>query len=120
MKARVIATADVLAIVDLLRGQGYEVIAPFRGRGRDTYFDTVSDQNREQVQLHLANPYYPPKRYVFPHIERLMKVRRNGELRIEPTYDESKRAIFGIRSCDLAGIYHLDRFYLGGEYRDIY
>jgi ferredoxin len=39
---------------------------------------------------------------------------------IEPTYDEPPRAIFGIRSCDTAGIWHLDRFYLGREFRDIY
>lgn len=121
MKARVLQTANVLKIVDLLREQGYEVIAPFHGRGRDTYFDTVTGQNRDAIQLHLPNPYYPPKRYVFPHIERLLKIRRsNGQIRIEPDYDESKRAIFGIRSCDVAGIYHLDRFYLGREFRDIY
>jgi hypothetical protein len=35
MKARIVARADVLKIVDLLREQGYEVMAPFRGRGRD-------------------------------------------------------------------------------------
>jgi ferredoxin len=29
-------------------------------------------------------------------------------------------AIFGIRSCDVAGIYHLDRFYLGRDYGDVY
>ena len=46
--------------------------------------------------------------------------RTNGDIQIEPTYEEPKRAIFGIRSCDLAGIYHLDRFYLGREFRDIY
>jgi hypothetical protein len=101
MKARVLAQTDVLAIVDLLRQQGYEVLAPFCGRGRDTYFDTVSDANRDCIQLHLPNPYYPPKRFVFPHIERLMKAERsNGDLRIEPTYEAPKRAIFGIRSCD--------------------
>lgn len=121
MKARVLRRVDVLALVDLLRKQGYEVLAPFCGHGRDTYFDTVTDQNRDQVQLHLPNPYYPPKRFVFPHIERLMKAERsNGDLRIEPTYEAPKRAIFGIRSCDLAGIYHLDRFFLGREYSDIY
>ena len=121
MRARVVAHIDVLRIVDLLRQQGYEVVAPFRGRGRDTYFDTVTDQNRELIQIHLPNPYYPPKRFVFPHIERLLKVERaNGDLHIEPTYQEPKRAIFGIRSCDIAGIYHLDRFYLGKEFRDIY
>ena len=42
MKARMLAGADVLKIVDLLRQQGYEVIAPFSGRGRDTWFDTVT------------------------------------------------------------------------------
>lgn len=120
MKARVLRSADVLALVDVLRAQGYEVLAPFGGRGRDTCFDTVTDRNRNQIQIHLPNPYYPPKRYVFPHIERLMKVESNGELRIEPTYEAPKRAIFGIRSCDLAGIYHLDRFFLGREFSDIY
>lgn len=121
MKARILNRADVLKIVDDLRQQGYEVVAPFHGRGRDTFFDTVTDENRGRIELHLPNPYYPPKRFVLPHIERLLKVRRtNGDIQIEPTYEEPKRAIFGIRSCDLAGIYHLDRFYLGREFRDIY
>lgn len=121
MKARILARADMLKIVDLLRQNGYEVIAPFRGRGRDTFFDTVTDQNRDQVQVHLPNPYHPPKRYVFPQIERLLKVyKNNGDIQIQPTYEQPKRAIFGIRSCDVAGIYHLDRFYLGREFRDIY
>jgi ferredoxin len=120
MKARVLNSADVPVLLDLLRRQGYEVLAPFCGRGRDTYFDTVTDNNRHEVQIHLPNPYYPPKRYVFPHIERLMKAHCNGELKIEPTYEAPKRAIFGIRSCDLAGIHHLDRFFLGREFSDIY
>jgi sulfhydrogenase subunit beta (sulfur reductase) len=121
MKARILDAADVLKIVDLLRGQGQEVIAPFCGRGRDTFFDTVTDENRDRIQIHLANPYYAPKRYVLPHIERLFKVRNAaGGIQIEPTYEEPRRAIFGIRSCDVAGIWHLDRFYLGRSFRDTY
>ena len=121
MRARVLAGGDVLKIVDLLRRQGYEVIAPFHGRGRDTFFEPVTDQNRDRIQIHLPNPYYPPKRFVFPHLERLLKVKRsNGDISIEPAYEQPKRALFGIRSCDLAGIFHLDRFYLGREFRDIY
>ena len=117
MKARILDRADVLKIVDLLRQQGYEVVAPFCGHGRDTYFDAVTDQNRDQIQTHFANPYYPPKRYVLPHIEPLLKITRtDGNVRIEPTYEEPKRAVFGIRSCDVAGIYHLDLFYLGGSF----
>ena len=73
MKARIVHQDDVLKIVDLLRQQGYEVVAPFRGRGRDTCFDNVTDENRDQIQIHLPNPYYPPKRFVLPHIERLLQ-----------------------------------------------
>jgi ferredoxin len=81
----------------------------------------VTDANRDQVRIHLPNPYYPPKRFVFPHIERLMKVHgENGGMKIEPAYDETRRAIFGIRSCDVAGLWHLDRFYLGRDFRDVY
>jgi ferredoxin len=121
MKARILDRGDVLKIVDLLRQQGYEVIAPFAGRGRDTYFEAVTGQNRERVQIHFNNPYYPPKRYVLPHIEPLLKITRsNGDIRIEPSHEQPKRAIFGIRSCDVAGIYHLDLFYLGGKFRDVY
>jgi len=121
MKARILDRADVLKIVDLLRQQGREVFAPFGGRGRDTCYDKVTDENRDQIQVHLPNPYYPPKRFIFPHIERLMKVQRHGGgIQIEPTYREPKRAIFGIRSCDVAGIWHLDRFFMGRDFRDIY
>jgi sulfhydrogenase subunit beta (sulfur reductase) len=121
MRARVVGRDDVLGIVDLLR-QDYEVIAPFYGRGRDTYFDVVTDENRSRVQIHLPNPYYPPKRYVFPQIQRLLHTRRtpDGQVHIADIVEEPKRAIFGIRSCDLAGIGHLDRFYLGRDFRDVY
>jgi ferredoxin len=121
MKARILDIADVLKIVDLLLQQGHEVFAPFGGRGRDTSYDKVTAENRDQIQIHLPNPYYPPKRFIFPHIERLMKVhRRDGSIEIEPTYREPKRAIFGLRSCDVAGLWHLDRFFLGREFRDLY
>ncbi len=119
MRARVIGRHDVLELVDLLREE-FEVIAPFAGRGRDSFFDTVTDANRDAVQIHLHNPYYPPKRYLLPQIEPLLKVHTDQDLRIEPVAEAPKRAIFGIRSCDTMGIYHLDRFYLGREFKDIY
>lgn len=120
MRARIIAKADILKLVDLLR-RDHEVIAPFYGRGRDSVFDTVTDENRHRIQIHVPNPYYPPKRFVLPQIERIMRIRKpNGDYEIEPTYAEKKRAIFGIRSCDVAGIRHLDRFFLGRDFRDIY
>lgn len=121
MKARILKRVDVLKVVDQLREQGYEVIAPFLARGRDSMFDVVTDANREQVQIHVPNPYYPPKRYVFPHMEQTMKIHQgNGEIRFEPTVDAPKRALFGVRSCDIRGLFHLDRFYIGRDWKDNY
>jgi ferredoxin len=120
MRFRVIHRSELLDLVDLLR-RDYEVLAPFRGRGRDTCFDTVTDANREAIELHIANPQYPPKRYVLPHIERLITLHRDdGTVHLQPTIEAPKRAIFGIRSCDVAGIHHLDRFFLGRDFRDNY
>ncbi len=119
MRARLIHHSDLLKIVDLLR-QDHEVVAPFRGRGRDTYFDVVTDTNRDQIQIHLPNPYYPPKRYVLPHIQRLLRISTGPNASVETIHDEKKRAIFGIRSCDVAGIFHTDRFYLGNAFKDNY
>jgi len=119
-RAKIIPRSQVLRIVDLLR-KDYEVIAPFEGRDRDSYYDVVTDANRDRIRLHLPNPIYPPKRYVLPHIEQLFLIReKKGRCRLEPSLDPTPRAIFGIRSCDLAGIAHLDRFYLGGKFRDPY
>jgi len=121
VKARVVAAEDVTQIVDLLREQCYEVIAPFRNRGADACFDRVTDANRPAVALHLQNPLYPPKRFVLPHIQRLMRIEKGPDgLRFLPTVEERRVAIFGMRSCDVAGIGHLDRFYLDRDFKDIY
>lgn len=120
MRFRLLHASDLPAFIGLLRRE-HEVLAPFRGRGRDTYFDTVTDSNQHAVEFHLPNPQYPPKRYVLPHIERLLTLKKeNGQLQIQAAAPPRKRAILGIRSCDIAGIHHLDRFYLGRDYRDSY
>lgn len=120
MRARIVHGEDVLKIVDLLR-QDHEVYAPFYGRGRDSYFDVVTDTNRDRIQIHVPNPYYPPKRFLLPHIERLLRIRQEaGDWKLEPEYNQVRRAIFGIRSCDVAGIDHLDRYFLGRGFRDTY
>jgi sulfhydrogenase subunit beta (sulfur reductase) len=120
MRARIVDRQNVLKIVDLLR-RDHEVVAPFYGRGRDTAFDIVTDENRDRIQLHLPNPYYPPKRYVFPHMQRLMRYTLGAQPDVKgDSGDLRKRAIFGIRSCDVAGLFMLDRHFLGGEHVDVY
>jgi len=121
MKARVLDSGDVLKVVDLLRDSGYQVVAPFAEPGGDGAFAPVTDENRDAIALHLPNPLYPPKRYALPPIEPLLEIRSNGPgPAFRPLMEAPRVAVFGMRSCDLAGIDHLDRFYLGGTYRDIY
>lgn len=119
MRARIVAKDRILEIVDVLR-RDHEVIAPFYGLGRDSYFEFVDDSNRDKIQVHIPNPYYPPKRYVLPHIQNLMRFRLGQKVSIESEVKSPPRALFGIRSCDIAGIHHLDRFYLGRDFRDVY
>jgi ferredoxin len=120
MRARLILRSDLPALVDHLR-KDYEVVAPFFGRDRDTCFDVVTDANKDAVSLHLPNPYYPPKRFVTPHIQRLFTMSRaSGGQAVAEVTAPRKTAIVGIRSCDIEGIFHLDRFFLGNTYRDNY
>jgi len=60
MKARILDRADVLKIVDLLQQQGYEVVAPFCGRGRDTYFDVVTERTAIRFRRILRIPTIRP------------------------------------------------------------
>ncbi len=69
MKARVLDAGDVLRVADLLRSMGYQVMAPFAGDGGDGAFERVTDENRDDIALHLHNPLYPPKRFAFPPID---------------------------------------------------
>ena len=119
MRGRLIHKSDLVKIVDHLR-KGFRVVAPFEGRGRDSFFDEVTDENRDAIAIHVANPYYPPKRYVLPHIQKLIKIETGAAPSIEEIAADEKIAVFGIRSCDVEGIFHLDRFYLGNAFRDPY
>jgi sulfhydrogenase subunit beta (sulfur reductase) len=119
MRARILRHADLLGFIERLR-RDREVVAPFSGLGRDTAFEAVTDENLADVRLHLPNPYYPPKRYVFPHMQRMMRYTIGRTPIFEDAFDAPKRAIFGIRSCDVAGIAQLDLKFMGEQYRDPY
>jgi sulfhydrogenase subunit beta (sulfur reductase) len=119
MRGRLIHKNDLLKLVDFLRKE-FRVVAPFAGRDRDSFFEEVTDTNRDAIAIHVPNPYYPPKRYVLPHIQKLLKIKAGEKPAIEELIHSEKVAIFGIRSCDVEGIFHLDRFYLGNTFKDTY
>jgi len=119
MRGRIIHKSDLVKIVEALM-KTHRVVAPFAGRGRDSYFDVVTNENKNDIAIHVANPYYPPKRYVFPHMHKLMTIKAGDKPSIEPNCVDEKVAVFGMRSCDVEGVFHLDRFYLGNAFKDTY
>lgn len=75
----------------------------------------------DEIDLHAPIPAVPPKHTVFPQYERIMHYRYDAaakQVAISPDFDNSPKALVGLRSCDLTGILCLDRFYLGQEFVD--
>jgi sulfhydrogenase subunit beta (sulfur reductase) len=117
MRGKLINKNDMPTLIDFLRKE-HRVFAPFAGKGRDSYFAEVDDSTVRQVAIHVANPYYPPKRFVFPHMQKLLTIATKPQVTISACETNEKMAIFGIRSCDVEGIFHLDRFFLGNAFCD--
>ena len=85
-----------------------EVIAPVRGPCGDVVFSTL--RSPTQVLWAFENPLHPPKQYVLPQTDPLVKIKRNGPRNeAEPIYDDAPRTLFNIRSCDVQGIGFLTR-----------
>jgi len=87
-----------------------EVIAPVRGPCGDILFSTVSSP--QQVVWDFQNTLPPPKGFLLPQTDSLVKIERNaGGYEIEPTYDNRRRFLFNVRSCDAEGIAFLTRMF---------
>jgi len=82
------------------------VIAPVRLHGADVAFERISSP--AELTLDFANTQDSPKRFLFPQVEDLLHYRRNGGYQVEPVYDDQKRVIFGIRSCDVSAVRFFD------------
>lgn len=87
-----------------------EVIAPVRGPCGDILFSPINSP--EQVEWEYENPLPPPKQFVLPQTDPLIKIKRKREgYEIEPTYDDTRRFLFNVRSCDAKGIAFLTRMH---------
>lgn len=96
-----------------------EVIAPVRGPCGDVSFSTITSP--AQVLWDFENPLHPPKRFVLPQTDPLVKIaRRDGSHQVEPVYDDARRILFNVRSCDVMGIAYLTRVHQAEPADDSY
>lgn len=74
-----------------------------------------------ELDLNAPIPALPPKHSLFPQFERIMSYqydKKSQKVDIKTDFDSSKKALFGLRSCDLTGVICMDRFFLGQEFVD--
>jgi len=109
----------VLTIAEEL-SKKYDVFGPVvEEASKQVFFDRVDDVNK--LDLNAPIPSLPPKHVVYPQMEKIMSYkydRKAKKVEIDSNFDKSSKALFGLKSCDLAGLQCLDRFFMGQEYVD--
>ena len=83
------------------------VVAPHRREGRDQWaFQDVKDP--ADVCLNYVSTVIPPKKYVLPQVEALVRYRLGEHPRMEPAVESEPLVIFGAHPCDIYGLCSLD------------
>lgn len=94
-----------------------ELIGPVEVDG-EILFRPVADPNR--LVRDYVNSLVPPKEHLLPTPERLLAYRVENGIPVLPVGDGdvtiTPRVIFGIRSCDVAGIAYLERYFSGAMF----
>lgn len=119
MATYLLTSADIRQLVESLR-QSHEVYGPqVHHPTGQVFFDLLRDA--DELDLDAAIPSMPVKEILFPQMERVLTYRYDAEARsvvLEKQAAETPKVLFGLRSCDLAGIQCLDRFFLGQDFVD--
>jgi sulfhydrogenase subunit beta (sulfur reductase) len=101
-----IAKADLPGWVARL-GAGGRLIAPMAAEGADVMFGTVSSP--DQILWEFENPLPPPKQFLLPQTDPLVRIRRDGGRILTESLDDAQRLVlFNIRSCDVKGLRFLE------------
>lgn len=104
-----IATADLAAWVVRLGLEG-TVIAPTAVPGGDVLFAPI--ESPDDVLWECDNPLAPPKAFVLPQTDPLVRIRRGeGGVQVSAFADERPRILLNVRSCDVTGLAYLAGVY---------
>ncbi len=93
------------------------VLGP-RGKGNGD-FQLAPLTSVEDLQLDYTHDLLPPIRYLIPPSEVLFRFHNGDSLTLIPEYDERRRVLLGVRSCDVKGIRYQSQFF-DRDFPDIY
>lgn len=80
-----------------------DVIAPALGPCGEIVFSEVHAP--EQVLWDFENPLPPPKQFVLPQTDPIVRIQGDGHrTEAAPIYDDRQRVLFNVRPCDAKGI----------------
>jgi formate hydrogenlyase subunit 6/NADH:ubiquinone oxidoreductase subunit I len=86
------------------------VIAPIIVQNREPIFSQIFTP--EEIAWVFFNPLSPAKQFVLPQTEPIVAInRRANGYTVGPVYDERRRIIFNVRSCDVRGIAFLTKMH---------
>ena len=91
------------------------LVGPVEVEGGEVVFLPVSDP--AQLARDYVNSLVPPKEYLLPTPEPLLGYRVENGVPVLPEDGDGSpprpRVIFGVRSCDVAGMAYLERYFSG-------
>jgi ferredoxin len=113
------SASDLKALAERLLGT-HEVWGPQRAPGsQQVFFDRLVDVDR--LSWGDSLPAMPPKEIFLPQLERILSYRYDRDrmaVSLTPHFEEKRKALLGLRPCDLAGLQCLDRFLIGQDFVD--
>lgn len=92
-----------------------DLIAPLRLGSGEIVLTTI--EHIHDIELNCPASIPSPKEFLFPQKETMFRFSKGSA---DPLKDDTKRLLFGVRSCDISAISLLDRFYGEGFPDDYY
>jgi len=116
MKNRILKRENLPGFInDLLKTS--QVIAPVKKEDFSLY---ESVEKGEDVYLDFLKPRKSAKEVFFPQNEVMFYFNKRTQKMIEALDKEKETVLFGVPSCDLAGIAAQDKIFASGSYIDVY
>ena len=111
-----VSKEDFLSLLESLMKEA-KVIGPIEGPDGEVTFDEIS--STKEIIFDYVNELDSLKRFLLPQTEELFSFDLKGKPKLQSLAKPEPQILFGIRSCDVQGIRHMDQFF-SGEYLDNY
>ncbi len=106
---KIIKKDDLDSFVDYLIGSDPREVVGVKERGSKYAFDKL--KSSKELRLDYDVTILPPKKYLLPQRETLLKFKSNDKIKTEPVNEVNGRIIVGVHPYDLIAIEQMDRIF---------